>query len=522
MNTRSTAAATISAPASARLLACCEVLLILALFFVHAGWPVPEVNETHYLAKAEHYWNPQWCPRDFFLNTADAHQVFYWTWGWLTQYLSLPALAWLGRVFTWAILAWAWRRLSVALVPAPFSSVLTAALFVAGTNRCHMAGEWIIGGFEAKGFAYFFLLLALESMVRGRWKAVAPLLGAASAFHVVIGAWCVVCAGVAYLGDRRRPPPVAMLTSLALGLLLALPGLLPALALTRGVDASLVAQANRLYVFERLPHHLLPQTFPPLFIARQVLLWIGWLVLCRVVRPVAGEKPFRWFVTATIFISLIGFGIAAATAERPLLAAAVLRYYWFRMSDILVPAGVAILTVRWIILRCESGLALGRLALAGALLLAGLHLGAILVARAENPRPLADRNIADLPAWREICDWVAHNTEPDALFITPRLSQSFRWYTGRAEVVSRKDIPQDAAGILEWWRRMLDLYRDPAARSQSGWQRSLTAQGSRRLLAWGEKYDADFIITDAQPPLALELVSPPNPSYAVYRLPRKP
>jgi hypothetical protein len=50
----------------------------------------------------------------------------------------------------------------------------------------------------------------------------------------------------------------------------------------------------------------------------------------------------------------------------------------------------------------------------------------------------------------------------------------------------------------------------------------LTDNSPERLIELGRKYGADYVITDAEPPLPLELVSPPNPSYAVYRLPRRP
>ena len=52
-----------------------EVALIFLVFFIHAGWPAPDVNEPHYLGKAKHYWDAAWCPADFFLNTADAHET---------------------------------------------------------------------------------------------------------------------------------------------------------------------------------------------------------------------------------------------------------------------------------------------------------------------------------------------------------------------------------------------------------------------------------------------------------------
>src|ERR1051325_6734049 len=202
----------------AQLLAAAELGLIFAVFFIHGAWRAPEVNETHYLSKARHYWNPDWCARDFFCNTVDAHHVFYWAFGWLSRWLSLPALAWCGRLMCWALLAWSWRRLSVALVPAPLFSVLSAALFVTLNSRCHMAGEWVIGGVEAKVFAYVLVFLGIEALVKNRWGLVWPLLGAATAFHVVVGGWSIVAAALSWLvlGDDK-PPLRRMLAPLALG-----------------------------------------------------------------------------------------------------------------------------------------------------------------------------------------------------------------------------------------------------------------------------------------------------------------
>ena len=33
-----------------------------------------------------------------------------------------------------------------------------------------MAGEWVVGGVEAKGFAFALVFFALESGVRERWR----------------------------------------------------------------------------------------------------------------------------------------------------------------------------------------------------------------------------------------------------------------------------------------------------------------------------------------------------------------
>ena len=215
------------------------------MFALHGAWPVPDVNEAHYLSKAKHYWNPEWCQNDFFVNTADAHQVFDWSFGWVTRFMPLVAVAWFGRLLTWTLLAFAWQRLSWAVVPGNWRAILAAVLFVSLNENAHMAGEWVIGGVEAKGFAYVLMLLAFEAVVRGRWNWVWLFLGAATGIHVIVGGWSAVAAGVAWLADgRSRTPIMRMLRGLIVGLLLAVPGVWFGLALTHGVAAQTVTDAE--------------------------------------------------------------------------------------------------------------------------------------------------------------------------------------------------------------------------------------------------------------------------------------
>ena len=55
--------------------------------------------------------------------------------------------------------------------------------------------------------------------------------------------------------------------------------------------------------------------------------------------------------------------------------------------------------------------------------------------------------------WTAACGWIRETTPPDALFVTPSYSWSFKWFAQRAEFVAFKDCPQDAVGIVEWKRR---------------------------------------------------------------------
>ena len=72
----------------------CEIVLMTAIFAAAGAWPTPDTNEAHYLARARHSWDPSWGAGDFFLDSPEAHGVFYRLLGPLAASLPLdrPAL----------------------------------------------------------------------------------------------------------------------------------------------------------------------------------------------------------------------------------------------------------------------------------------------------------------------------------------------------------------------------------------------------------------------------------------------
>jgi hypothetical protein len=497
-----------------------EVLLILLIFFIAAGDPPPHVNEAHYIGRLKHFWDPTWCAGDLFLESTDTQLVVIWLLGWLTQWSSLSATAWIGRFLAWTLLAWAWQRLSWRLVPTRLAAVLSAALFVTLSSLGHLAGEWVIGGFEAKCFAYGFVLLALRELVDGRWNRLWLLLGAATSFHPLVGGWSAIVCGGIWLGDGRREMPLrSMVWGLAGGLLLTLPGLLPALSLTWNEPADRVAEATRIYVFERLPHHLALLSLPREEFTRRLT---GHVVLLAALAGLA-VGPHRQpvirtmqFAGGAVLLACTGFVIELTLSHDPLAAARLLRYYWYRLTDFAAPMAVALSVTAWI----AAGLAYKRSwapwALVAVMLLVSGHLLSIAWGRVNNPVPPADARLADYSAWLDVCAWIKTNTPADAMFLTPRLNHSFKWRTGRAEVVTRKDVPQDAAGILEWDRRIKDIYYFETPAGLAGPIDSLCVLSAERLQELAAKYGADFVLADRT-----QLLSLPraywNTEYVVYR-----
>ena len=514
-----------------------ETGVIFLLCYLKAGWPPPDANEAHYLAKARHYWDAGWCADDFFLNSADAHVTFYWTFGWFAALVSLPTAAWVGRLITWLLMAWSWQRLSFAIAPIRYAAILSGGLMIVLSTVGHMAGEWIIGGVEAKGFAFVLLFLGLEQLVRGRWWAVWVLLGASAALHVLVGGWSVVAAGFAWLlAGKERPSFVAMLPSLAIGFSLSLLGLLPVLLLNRGVDPAITREANLIYVFERLPHHLVVNQFDRLLIARHVGLMVLFALMARYVKQIdaqPGVQRLAGFVYGAMVIAGVGVVIDQSTLYLPNLAATLLRFYWYRLSDALVPCGVALLVplVLWQLAKSRPQLAMaGVLAATVGIVgpIAAWNLerqqhflpGSILQAWQQQRQSVAwEDAVADFADWRNACVWIQEHTPSDAIFLTPRGQQTFKWYASRAEVVAVKDIPQDARGIVEWRERISTVFIPPVS------ELGFAVLTDDQITTLANQYQASYVIMETHKrsrPTRFTKVYPTdgeaNESYAVLKI----
>lgn len=515
-----------------------EWIVITAVFAAAGAWPTPDVNEAVYLTKARHAADAHWGRGDFFLETPDAHGVFYLVAGPVAAATSLDHAAWIGRVVGWALLAVGFRTAALPLLPSAWTRVLAALVFSFALRTTTAAGEWVIGGCEAKVFAWAAALGGIGAVAAGRFPEACLRCGIATAFHPIVGGWSLVATVVTWAVDRVREDrsdedhrcsqgrvswrDVALVAG---GVATAAAGIVPALGLTAGVDAVTRAAATRIYVVDRLSHHLLPRTFADGMIARHLLAVAVWWLLTRLLPSRSPGRRIAMFTWVALAISAAGIGISLLEAWAPATTYGLLRYYWFRLADVAVPFALA--TTLAAVL--GNATACGRLAscppswlrgavvavLAADLAVQSLHWP---LPGRESPAPRADAKLA-AAAWADICDWVRDQTPPEARFLTPRGSASFTWRTGRSEVVSWKNSPQDAASLVEWRRRILDCF------SRSGslvdMERSTVSLGPERLREVAERYGADHAIVPLDVPLLDSIPGErlhANGTYAVYRL----
>lgn len=509
-----------------------EVLLVFLVFFVAGGDPPPHVNEAHYLTKAKHYWNPAFCPGDYFLDSADAHAVFYWSVGWLTTIATLPTVAWIGRVAAWGLLAWGWQRLATAVGATRFTSVVAAMLLVAAVQNYNFAGEWVVGGVEAKCFAYALVFFGLAALAADRYLLVGVFFGAAAAFHVLVGGWSVIAAAIVWAANRSlwKTTWRRAALGLAIGGILSLPGLLPALALSSQASPEAADRAAQVYVFERLPHHLAPLSLEPTELGERLFRFslLGAVFLALWCFFEAQQQPKQQqttdrrtvvpmlrvmqFAGASVIFCGIGITLEFVLLEHPATAARWLRYYWFRLADVAVGTAAALGL-------CVATVYLGRVRaavlVAIALIAGGGHLATQAVRRWAHPVPPGASRMADVDDWKDACVWIREQTPPEAVFLIPWNAQTFKWYAHRADVAHRKDIPQDAAGVVEWARRRDALHSDGKFGADRRRQ-PLGKKSEQQLQKLAAQFGATHVIVENQ-----ELRFPllyKNDSYAVYRL----
>lgn len=454
------------------------VAVLAALFFVFslARSPIPGVNESHYLCKARHYWQPDWCQGDLFLESANPHAVFYAAFGWLTTKLSLAQTALIVRGGQSLLLAISWLALGARCLGDTRRAITAAALFLLLQATGTWSGEWLVGGAESKVWAYGFLMLAAAWGLDRHWMKCAIAGGLAISMHSVIGCWGAVIAtlgwGIGFLTSRccGKPPShdghfFSFLSTIAISITLfavtSLPGLIPAVQSLSAPSPQVASEADYLQVAVRLPHHLDPMTFPVRAWRDYGLLLIV-LVLIRsqiTQRTLALSRMECWLIAALL---IAAGGVLAAWGPRPLkdlpgwqLRVKALKLYPFRLADMLVPLTLSFTVAAGLWQLIEERLTMWRRAALSAVVVV-----ALLIAFRV---PSLDKTLSQQPAavqadWLAACDWIREHTPKESVLYATNDNWSLRWYAERPEYFHFKDCPQDAASIVEWNRRHWVLY----------------------------------------------------------------
>ncbi len=510
-------------------------------------------NQVTYFLSALRHNDPSVLARDWYAAEATHYHpvitqlvaplIRWWPSGWAIAILQVVVVV--GGCLGWHAVC---RRLINHRNSALFAYVLILGLLSA-THTLSAGISYIFNeAFQPSAMGSLGLLLSVPFFVSGRWLASGVALGISGLFHANFLVLNVATFGLAHLtlgGDLRT---IARRLTLQLGP--SLPALailaMPMLATAGGEHA---AEARRILFEIRSPHHYTPKAFQHDFIplaawtmlgvASARLLYQG-RALARLMRLLLALAAVVWLGTLLTswsyntriaqlfvwrlapFLDLIGqttFCLALVrVAQRPHVLRQIEWGDWVLILVGVFAVGSAYglrgrpLVTETLLVGVAVGVVGVGLSLTGRRFLAKRVLGWILSAAIGagalgvlaygtypwlddlKPRSSLLRNHA--PHDQQLYDWVADNTNEDALFLTPPTHQSFRFDTQRAIVVDWKCTPMLPDEVVEWFSRLEDVsgktiktYRDLRGYEQ------LDPQRVERLQ---HAYGFDYVLTSSR------------------------
>ncbi|MCC0177989.1 hypothetical protein I4641_13475 [Waterburya agarophytonicola K14] len=494
-------------------------------------------NEVDVLPLAKQFVDHDWIANDWYLNLETNYRyLFQIIFGWLIVHLGFLATSIIGRLFCYGLVATGLVLLGQKLgLNLTYLLLATIALTYQGYLQGAIAGEWFVGGLEAKAVAYGLILIAIPLMLSRRYLWMMMLLGLATSFHVLVGGWAFLTT----LGWLCLPPK-ARLLKLGQNIWLLFAVYLAASAFAiPPILQQLVASTppgnispSFIYVFLRLPHHLNPFAWHPLLWLRLAIylgIWIWCVSLLKNIADAKGWQPVdyaRLELTEFTLISLVPFviGIAIAFFDSE---GSFLQYYPFRFGDTILPLATYLLTA--CTLQTKFSVKKHRsicFILIGCILFTQITFFSQSAIAAQN-FPTQQQNVD--PQWKLMSDWIENNTPQDAVFIShPWYLANFTWMTQRATVVKLKMFPQTKDGIVEYYQRLNDLSGGNLAKIYFGSEKldqvktvkaisaGFSALNTSQVLKLMKKYQCEYFLTEIEHQLELPIVHIQAP-YILYK-----
>jgi hypothetical protein len=484
--------------------------VFLAVFIFLAAWgafDVPSSNLNDIFPGARQFVEPGWIKNDWYLDLPVGSRLirllYYALFGPATVVLSFPAAALWGSLLVLALFAYLLQELGEVwelrlgfLIPALFGPK----------------------AFEAKSFAYVLSLLALVSLIRRKYARMFVLQGLAVSFHILVGSYSAFCLLGAFLANRKEYR--SDLWTIAKRCWLFLPASafgLYAVYARLGADKNVdFARAGEIYVRFRVPHHVLPSYWDRPWWG----LWVCVPLSAAAIAYWRVKEPRYRIVLAYILASSLLFAVGLGAFH--LGNTSLLRYYWFRVPDTIIPF-LGILTAAALAsdaVRGRRGLSRGAQALGAAVWLA-------LVAPAVAPLLVPSR-WPKAPEWdvqieqKPVLDWIRSNSRNGDVFLASPFMDPFYIIAQRAQFVSFKSIPQSEGDMLEWYDRIKAANggRDPSAdgfRAREEIEANFYGLREHELRGLARKYHLDYYVGRTGRRLALPVVYS-DPGYSVYKL----
>jgi hypothetical protein len=501
---------------------CYGVLIAIAWIASAHFLPIPLLdNEADTLPSARQFFSHGWLPTDWYLNLSFNYRFLFdflvgpWLviapWRWVVLIGRFVAYCLFGLVAQGI-----GRSLQIRaryLIPA-----LTMFLFA----QSIVAGEWMVGGLETKCFAYVAILGSLIFYFERKFIYAFLCGGLAFSFHPLVGGYGAICFVVAALIGSDRADQLTCLKASWAFIPTALPGLFSSCHYLWNCRLPDMSHAALITVHYRLPHHLLPMFWSGHVWIIKLGLWMGLMGVAYKSSKNSKITFLSLYGLTSAFLFIVGLVIAQTHHD------ALLKYYWFRFADTMLPClGAFILAyglkewaersvvAKQFLPSLFQWIALGCL-LAVVPPIFGVSGEPELRDRTESAVLSQNQDMADM------LHWIHERVPKDETFLVSPFLTSFYLTAERAQFVSFKCFPQGSAEIEEWYKRICLCNRGQAPRLigfRSRWEieNNFYRLSESELKALADHYALRYYLGRAGTHPMLPCVYA-NGTWALYRL----
>ena len=538
------------------------ILVFTFIIFICLFKPRFAFNEFDVLPYAYAVYNGDWLPNDWYLNLKIEYRYFFsYLTGFFVEHLGFVNVVIFGRLLTYLLFSMAFNQLRRLFKLNLLYSMLALTFFTLVLFQTLFVGEWMVGGFETKAFAYPFVLMALYRALKKEYFLMFLFSGLAVSFHLLVGLYaffCLMVLLVYQLLSERQELKTELTRLLKSVWILPLTGAMGAYSvliyLKNFLDPQLSGNGWEIYVNYRVPHHAYPNLslkfwiLLPLMVGfnaaifyytrkcgqqnneitervePQAFLRLNYFIVLSdlITRPIKKRKDLRALAVynfAALFITFIGF-VVYWTGQTDLL-----RFYFFRFADTVLPFSCSlylfILLQEYFQGNYTNVLSRGRQVGLGAFIMFILLVSQYKkIPKFINPDTYSESRFMDYFD-EETANWIQENTEKETIFIIPVSKRDFYLAAQRSSFVSFKHSPQKGADIEEWFKRMMLLNRGETVNETPIFMKQVDQNYQEltkaEVLKIKEEYQVDYMLFECCKELDLPVVFR-NEQYVLYKI----
>lgn len=359
----------------------------------------------------------------------------------------------LGRVLSYILISYSYIYLSRVLKLNFFTSALTYIIFLYFfKNGIGDAGEWIVGGLEAKVFAYSLSFFSLASFLKHNHKRGFLFAGLSLSIHPLVGAYNLFCLipllfSILY---KKQFEFINILKGISYFIITGIIGISEIIN-SLLLNTSQITQEKGwdIYVNIRVPHHVIPDFSSDTWIKLITLTLVTLLFLKSKHHT---KKLVALYSLSSIILIIIGFIIYY------FLESHYMRYYFFRFSDAILPFLTLLLIstlhhrIKYIYLLIISLVIFPNI-------INKDSTSGLLSSQSYNINSIKEKTNQD----GKMSEWIIQNTNESDQFIIPPDKLYFCMNTGREIFVSWWMLPEQydyksatniPSDMIEWYNRL--------------------------------------------------------------------